>query len=498
MASLIDDGGGKWRVSWCEGEKRPTVRMIGQRRDAEAFKRNVEALLSARLGGGISPALASWASKLPDATHADLARHGLLAPRVAVVATTLGGLIERQKAAAGSRVKAQTLAAYEQGYKGLLAHFGADRAIDTINAADAEAWQNGMTKLARATRGKRTATAKALGNAAVRWGLLAVSPFAGLRVGSQANTERMHYVPAADALRLIDAAPSHGWRCIIALARFAGLRCPSEFLDLRWSDVSWDRRSMLIRSPKTAHHAGGAERVVPIVPQLLAVLEAAWDAAPEGAVLIVEKGLERGSNLRTGLARIVHRAGLVAWSKPLQNLRASCECDWVEQFPAHEAARWMGHSPTVAARHYLQPRDANFRAATGLALVEAGGVAQIAAQHSRELVGNEVKRLGDGLTYRRVVQVVAHNLTSLPIDPMGQGRSELGHDSTGETHFVSSGGAESGAPDATAGPAGTGADAPGVPDDAGLAAVVEAWPILSAAARRVIVELVADARVRTG
>ena len=78
---------------------------------------------------------------------------------------------------------------------------------------------------------------------------------------------------------------------------------------------------------------------------------------------------------------------------------------------------------------------------------------------------------------------------------MGQGRSELGGDPTGDTHFVSSGGAESGAPNATAGSGGAGADAPGGADD-GLAAVVAGWPLLSPAARRVIVGIVDNARAR--
>ena len=425
MASLIDDGGGKWRVSWCEGEKRPTVRMIGQRRDAEAFKRKVEDLISARMGGGIEPALAKWAAKLPDAAHADLSKHGLLAPRVAVVVPTLGELITRYKAAASSRVKPQTMAAYAQGFKGLLVHFGKDRALDTINQTDAEAWQNSMgdTGLALATRAKRMGVAKSLFNAAVRWGVVPSSPFAGLRSGSQVNKGRMHYISPADAARLIDAAPSHGWRCIIALARFAGLRCPSELLDLRWTDIDWARRSLLVRSPKTSHHAGGAERVVPIVGELLAVLEAAFEAAPDGAVLVVDRSLSRGSNLRTELGRIVARAGLVAWPRAYQNLRSSRAVDWVQQRPAHEVAGWMGHSLGVSIQHYMQPLNANFRAAAGLpplATPEAGTVAQNPAQHVPEVVGNEGKRPGDASTHRRAVPVVAANGRSLPNAGMGK------------------------------------------------------------------------------
>ena len=47
-----------------------------------------------------------------------------------------------------------------------------------------------------------------------------------------------------------------------------------------------------------------------------------------------------------------------------QNLRASCATDWVQRFPAHEVAKWLGHSPLVAQQHYLMPNDLHFQAAT--------------------------------------------------------------------------------------------------------------------------------------
>ena len=70
-------------------------------------------------------------------------------------------------------------------------------------------------------------------------------------------------------------------------------------------------------------------------------------------------------NLRTHFHRIITRAGLKAWPRLFHNLRASCATDWVERFPAHVVAGWLGHTPLIAARHYLQTRDAHFDMATG-------------------------------------------------------------------------------------------------------------------------------------
>ena len=50
------------------------------------------------------------------------------------------------------------------------------------------------------------------------------------------------------------------------------------------------------------------------------------------------------------------------WPRLFQNLRASCETDWVEKHPAHECAAWLGHSPAIAAAHYLQARNHHFEA----------------------------------------------------------------------------------------------------------------------------------------
>ena len=62
---------------------------------------------------------------------------------------------------------------------------------------------------------------------------------------------------------------------------------------------------------------------------------------------------------------LVTRAGLTPWPRTFQNLRASCETDWVDRCPAHAVAKWLGHSPLIAAQHYLHVRDAHFDLITG-------------------------------------------------------------------------------------------------------------------------------------
>jgi integrase len=64
--------------------------------------------------------------------------------------------------------------------------------------------------------------------------------------------------------------------------------------------------------------------------------------------------------------KLITRAGHKPWPRLLHNMRASCATDWAEALPAHVVAKWLGHSPLVAAKHHLQrlqTRDAHFEVA---------------------------------------------------------------------------------------------------------------------------------------
>jgi len=108
------------------------------------------------------------------------------------------------------------------------------------------------------------------------------------------------------------------------------------------------------------HGSDHAVRVVPISPALRPILADAFEQAEPGAKEVVPMASRRGVNLRTHLERIVAKAGLEVWPWLFQNLRASCATDWVERYPSHVVAKWLGHSPKVAAQHYRMSRDHHF------------------------------------------------------------------------------------------------------------------------------------------
>jgi hypothetical protein len=130
---------------------------------------------------------------------------------------------------------------------------------------------------------------------------------------------------------------------------------------LTWSDVNWGKGRLTVLAKKTEHHGGDHSfRVVPICPELRAILADAFEQAEPGATLAVPMAARKTVNLRTYLEKIITKAGHEPWPRLLQNLRASCATDWVEKYPSHVVANWLGHSPKIAAQHNLMSREHHF------------------------------------------------------------------------------------------------------------------------------------------
>jgi len=90
-------------------------------------------------------------------------------------------------------------------------------------------------------------------------------------------------------------------------------------------------------------------------------LEQAFNDAPEGSQQVITRYTDANTNLDKPFKQIVLNAGLRTWPKPFQNLRASCETDWLdwvgpngERNSAHVVASWIGHSIKVQNKHYAQ------------------------------------------------------------------------------------------------------------------------------------------------
>lgn len=109
---------------------------------------------------------------------------------------------------------------------------------------------------------------------------------------------------------------------VVALSRYAGLRTPSEVFGLRSAEVDLPGGRLVVRSPETERHAGGASRVVPIFPDLKPYLADAFDRAGVGGAGYVVTG-------------VVERGRADPWPKSLHNMRASLGTELMQRHPIH-------------------------------------------------------------------------------------------------------------------------------------------------------------------
>jgi integrase len=281
-----------------------------------------------------------------------------------------------------SDVKPSARLVYDRVRRYLVDHFGETTPLREITPGDADAWRLALLEkgLADNTIRRSCGVAKQWFTAASRSRLITDNPFADLAASVRANTKRYYYITREQAQAVLDACPDAKWRLLFALARFGGLRVPSEALRLRWQDINWSNERFTITSPKTEHHEGHDVRLVPIFPELLPHLREAFEHAEAGAEFCITHYREGTVNLRTPLQRIIKRAGLKPWPKLWQNLRSTRETELADQFPAHVASAWIGNSVAVAVKHYLQVTEDHFAQA-----------AQNAAQKAHETTGNDRK-----------------------------------------------------------------------------------------------------------
>jgi integrase len=355
--------------------KRRSVRLgkVSQKQ-AESVKLRIEALNAADISKcPLDRDTAAWVEGIGADLAAKLAAVGLVPEREsALLGEFTRGYIDRR-----TDIKPRTRINLEACRTRLVEFFGEDKPIRAISAGDADAWLLWLReRYANGTVGRTVKRAKQLFRSAVRKRLLTGNPFEDIKPPSQVNASRQSFMALDTIAKVLDACPNAEWRLIVALCRFGGLRCPSELLSLKWADVNWERGRFLVHSPKTEHLDAGGDRWVPIFPELRPYLADAFDAAEPGAVHVINGTRDTNANLRTRLLRIIKRAGVAAWPKLFQNLRASRETELAAEHPLHVVCSWIGNSTAVAAKHYLQVTEGDYERAT---VAAAGGGAKSGA-----------------------------------------------------------------------------------------------------------------------
>lgn len=372
MASLVARPNGHFWIQITVGPVRKTIRLGAMpRKAAEVFRGRIEALNSCRLAG-ITPdeATSAWVRALSPEMSLRLQACGLLERRAA---HTLGEFLVYVFDKLD--VKGSTRVSYLNVKRNLLDFFGESKPISQITAGDAEEFLTYLKKnLAAATAAGRARRAKQFFNAAVKKRWLIENPFAGLRCGSQVNESRQEFVSKEHIEAVMAELPNNTYRLILALARYGGCRVPSEPLALKWSDVDWQKGVITLDAPKTG------TRQFPIFRELRPYLEAQWDEAGESP-WVISKHRATCQAMSSIVVRAIGRAGVPLWGKLFQNLRSTRETELLEQFPLHCVCKWLGNSPRIAAKHYLQVTKEHIERATGARNGVAPGEATEVQQH---------------------------------------------------------------------------------------------------------------------
>ena len=237
MASLVKrsrkDGSPSWFVKYRAGDGRVRWEQFGRAKDAQARKAEVELAL-ARSGGGWSPP-----------------------PRLTFEAAAEAWFERRREA-----LRPQTLANYRSALDAHLLPAFRARQVASLRRSDVEALR---ARLAAAGKGANTITnvvgvLRCILEELVADGALPFNPAAlpsrGKRPG---RSPRKVTVPTHAEVDYLLAAASTIARPVLELAASLGLR-RSELLALRWADVDFDSRQVVVRRSKT--EAG--ERTVPM------------------------------------------------------------------------------------------------------------------------------------------------------------------------------------------------------------------------------------------
>lgn len=358
MASVTNrPNGDRWVTFKAPNGKRQTIRLgKATASQADDFKQQVELLqVCHRLGSAPQAKTIEWLTLLSDDLHDKLSNCGLIERRGA---RTVAELVAWH---AGRRPrKGSTQRLVNNAHASIQKYLGPQRKLHSIKPDDIAKFRAWLETDGKKKGGPMMPTTvsgicrrcRGMFQAAVTEGWIPNNPFRLERDWTNTNPDRDVYIPRIDFEAVLEEATDDLTRLIFSLARYAGLRSPSEVFPLEWSWVNWEHNTLFVKAPKTERYETHESRIVPLAEEVLRYLRPLFDRAVEGETHIVGGLAITRTAIANRLEAACRRANIVMWPKPFVNLRASCEHDWLEEHPINVVAAWMGHSPETMLKHY--------------------------------------------------------------------------------------------------------------------------------------------------
>lgn len=350
-----------WRIYFKINGNRKSVRFPCKTPDKEVkhIWCHIEALERSAARGTLIPvATEEWVESIDDQLFDRLAKLGLVSERVD---WTLIDWMDHYIDNPAPDVKRGTITTWRQSRQHAAAYFDHDLLMCDLTEQDAHEYRAHLEHeigLSESTARRRCGQVKQMLEAAVRAGLIDRNVFKSVKTAAP-RSDIKDYITLQEADRIMAHLPNAGWRLLFVLARYGGLRVPSEPRTLTWDDIDWERGTITFRSPKTEKYKGGDQRTIPLLDQIRGPLLEVFDQAVEGGDARVLPWMDspHAAAYRKHLEYAIKRAGMKQWAKLWTTLRANADHDLREHNPEHVVNRWTGHSGRIAERHYQTQLD---------------------------------------------------------------------------------------------------------------------------------------------
>lgn len=226
---------------------------------------------------------------------------------------------------------------------------GEDRDIRKIKPADADDWRVWLRArgLSESTVCSHIRRAKVLFERACLRELIPRNPFDKLPSTDPAPTKDWYKLTEDEVSRLIDACPTNEWKRLVGLCAYAGLR-RGEALRLLHSDIDLARRRLYVR-PSGPYETTKERGRHCLLECVLSDLMATGD---KSAFVVGSLARMEVSTVFKGMVGIQKRAGII-FAHPFHTLRKWRASSWREQYPEFVVDGWLGHSASVARKHYV-------------------------------------------------------------------------------------------------------------------------------------------------
>ncbi len=186
---------------------------------------------------------------------------------------------------------------------------------------------------------------------AVEWGLLEVSVAHGIPAFKEKNSVPQ-LLEKEEVARFLEEVPPH-FHALVACAVYAGLR-REELFHLRWEDIHWQRRELVVASNREHHTKNYESRRIPMNDALVVALQAhKTNHLILGSPYVFSNREGKSyTDIREPLNDAALRAGISGSVKLHQLRHAFCSHALMSGIDPRTVQKWMGHKDLKTTLRY--------------------------------------------------------------------------------------------------------------------------------------------------